>query len=248
MRIDFTRTLAAACLITVTAPLALAGCDDDRASTVSEPSFSKLEDTESQDAAPQDTALQDAATGSTAAATTVTLAAPGASKAAEETAAACANLPKDPRQVYATGTAPGRMPAVDVDSVINNYWISDIENSYDPCAPISWIVFHGQNGSAEGPGQTGASVNDGLALYANGVPANEMVEFERVESVTPVGGNAVELTWGERTQGTAAGVTEHFTVRIEADGTSVRAVSGDADRFNTYWNDSRLQFQLGTYD
>lgn len=241
MRTDFTRTLAAACVFTITAPLALAACGDDSASTVSEPSFSKLEDTE-----PGKPAETTEAPG-----TTETSAVPGTpetSKAAEETAAACANLPKDPRQVYATGTAPGRMPAVDVDSVINNYWIGDIENSYDPCAPISWIVFHGQNGSAEGPAQTGASVNDGLALYANGVPANEMVEFERVESVTPVGDNAVELTWGERTQGTAAGVTEHFTVRIEADGTSVRAVAGDADRFNKYWNDSRLQFQLGTYD
>ena len=87
----------------------------------------------------------------------------------------CASLPKDPREQYPNHEAPGRMPARDWDD--NNFWIGDIENHYDPCAPISWIIFRGGLGDAERPAHTGASMTDGIAFYVHGEPVDDMTLF-----------------------------------------------------------------------
>ena len=157
----------------------------------------------------------------------------------------CAELPNDPRTVYASGTAPGRMPADDGSDF--NYWIADIDNSYDPCATISWIIFRGSMGDVEGPTGTGASIADGLALYVNGAPAKDMSVFDRVESVTPVSDNQVDFTWGERSRSTAEGITAHHTVRLQAQGDTVEPISGEVEEFNKMWVDLP-SYQLGTYD
>ena len=157
----------------------------------------------------------------------------------------CAELPNDPRKVYASGTAPGRMPADDGSDF--NYWIADIENSYDPCATISWITFRGSMGDLHGPAGTGASIADGIAFYVNGAPAKDMSVFDKVESVTPVSDNEVDFTWGERSRSTAEGITAHHTVRLRAQGDSLEPVSGEVAEFNKMWVDLP-SYQLGTYD
>ncbi|WP_269946341.1 hypothetical protein [Corynebacterium curieae] len=157
----------------------------------------------------------------------------------------CAELPNDPRKVYASGTAPGRMPADDGSDF--NYWIADIENSYDPCATISWIIFRGSMGDLNGPAGTGASIVDGLAFYVNGAPVKDMSVFEKVESITPVSDNEVDFTWGERSRSTAEGITAHHTVRLQAQGDSLEPVSGEVEEFNKMWVDLP-SYQLGTYD
>ena len=165
-----------------------------------------------------------------------------ASEAAAPPAAApegenCASLPTDPRQQYATGTAPGRMPAADSQSDMN-YWIEDIENHYDPCAPISWITFRGSLGDGARPAGTGASISDGLALYVDGQPAGDMRLFTAVESIELLNDGQLRLSWGERGEATAAGITDHYTVDLAAQGGAVQPVAGDVEQFNQFWNQS----------
>jgi len=149
----------------------------------------------------------------------------------------CASLPTDPRQQYATGTAPGRMPAADSQSDMN-YWIENIENHYDPCAPISWITFRGSLGDGDRPAGTGASISDGLALYVNGQPAGDMRLFTEVESIELLNDGQLRLSWGERREATAAGITDHYTVDLTAQGDAVQPVAGDVEQFNQFWNQS----------
>ena len=149
----------------------------------------------------------------------------------------CASLPTDPRQQYATGTAPGRMPAADSQSDMN-YWIEDIENHYDPCAPISWITFRGSLGDGARPAGTGASISDGLALYVDGQPAGDMRLFTAVESIELLSDGQLRLSWGERGEATAAGITDHYTVDLAAQGGAVQPVAGDVEQFNQFWNQS----------
>ena len=173
---------------------------------------------------------------------TETVAQPPAGEAAPPAAAApegdnCASLPTDPRQQYATGTAPGRMPAADSQSDMN-YWIENIENHYDPCAPISWITFRGSLGDGDRPAGTGASISDGLALYVNGQPAGDMRLFTEVESIELLNDGQLRLSWGERGEATAAGITDHYTVDLTAQGDAVQPVAGDVEQFNRFWNQS----------
>ena len=155
----------------------------------------------------------------------------------------CASLPKDPREQYPNHEAPGRMPARDWDD--NNFWIGDIENHYDPCAPISWIIFRGGLGDAERPAHTGASMTDGIAFYVHGEPVDDMTLFTRVESVTTNPDGAVEFIWGERTRSTAEGITAHFTATIEPRDGSMVPVSGNGSEFSARWNDQKAKFLLG---
>lgn len=164
-----------------------------------------------------------------------------ASEAAPPPAAApegenCASLPTDPRQQYATGTAPGRMPADDGSD--NNYWIEDIDNQYDPCAELSWITFRGSLGDGARPAGTGASISDGLALYVDGQPAGDMRLFTEVESIELLNDGQLRLSWGERGEATAAGITDHYTVDLTAQGDAVQPVAGDVEQFNQFWNQS----------
>ncbi|AQQ14517.1 hypothetical protein CGLAU_02660 [Corynebacterium glaucum] len=146
----------------------------------------------------------------------------------------CTTPPTDPRQQYATGTAPGRMPAE--NHTDTNYWIEDIENHYDPCAPLSWITFRGSLGREDGPAGTGASISDGLALYVNGQPDGEMRLFTKVESIEMLDDGQVRLTWGERGGATAAGITDHYTVDLTAQSGTVQAVAGDTEKFAQLWS------------
>lgn len=158
----------------------------------------------------------------------------------------CASLPKDPRDQYPDGSAPGRMPAEDWEDY--NFWIGDIENHYDPCAPVSWIIFRGGLGDADHPAQTGASMTNGIAFYVHGEPIDEMTLFTQVESVTANPDGSVDFTWGERTRSTAEGITAYYTATIEPrDGTMV-PLSGNAKDFSGHWNEPRNKFLLGHYD
>lgn len=156
----------------------------------------------------------------------------------------CASLPKDPRSMYPSGTAPGRMPAVDRGDV--NFWIDDIENRYDPCAPVSWIIFRGALGDPNGPAGTGASVTNGIAFYIDGEPDGEMRLFGRVESVS-ANGTTVQYSWGERTRSTAEGITGHYSVTLDASGGSIKAVGGDVSEFNQRWYETGDMYMLGHY-
>lgn len=160
-------------------------------------------------------------------------------------APSCDTPPNDPREAYPSGTAPGRMPADDGSDF--NYWIEDIDNAYDPCAPLSWIIFRGSLGDEHRPAGTGASIADGLALYVNGAPAQDMAAVDKIESVTPTPDGGVDLAWGERTGATAEGITTHYTVHLLNDGGAVVPVSGNIDEFNRWWN-YPVHYLLGTYD
>ncbi|OFT55609.1 hypothetical protein HMPREF3151_11225 [Corynebacterium sp. HMSC05H05] len=146
----------------------------------------------------------------------------------------CASLPTDPRQRYATGTAPGRMPANNGSD--NNYWIEDIDNQYDPCAELSWITFKGSLGNADRPQGTAASIADGLALYLNGEPASEVKLFGRIDQVTPLDNGGATIEWSERGQYTADGFTNHYSADIRATQGGVEAFAGDTEKFNDSWN------------
>ena len=157
----------------------------------------------------------------------------------------CDTPPNDPREAYPAGSAPGRMSADDGSDF--NYWIEDIDNAYDPCAPLSWIVFRGSLGDEHRPAGTGASIADGLALYVNGAPAQDMAAVDKIESVTLTPDGGVDLAWGERTGATAEGITAHYTVHLRNDGGAVVPVSGNIDEFNRWWN-YPVHYLLGTYD
>ena len=237
------RRFSAALLLATSLPLALSACSSQEDSSSSEqPVFSSQ--------APAET---EASAGDEAAATKASSPSDSTDKGEKATTQqqekgkdrTCTELPNDPRTIYASGTAPGRMPADDGSDF--NYWIADIDNSYDPCATISWIIFRGSMGDVEGPTGTGASIADGLALYVNGAPAKDMSVFDRVESVTPVSDNQVDCTWGERSRSTAEGITAHHTVRLQAQGDTVEPISGEVEEFNKMWVDLP-SYQLGTYD
>ena len=237
------RRFSAALLLATSLPLALSACSSQEDSSSSEqPVFSSQAPTETEASGGDDAASAAAPSpsDSTDEADETTTQQQEKGKDRE-----CAELPNDPRTVYASGTAPGRMPADDGSDF--NYWIADIDNSYDPCATISWIIFRGSMGDVEGPTGTGASIADGLALYVNGAPAKDMSVFDRVESVTPVSDNQVDFTWGERSRSTAEGITAHHTVRLQAQGDTVEPISGEVEEFNKMWVDLP-SYQLGTYD
>lgn len=158
----------------------------------------------------------------------------------------CASLPKDPRDQYPHGGAPGRMPAQDWDDY--NFWIGDIDNHYDPCAPISWIIFRGGLGDANHAAQTGASMTNGIAFYVNGEPVDEMTLFTSVEDVSVNSDGTVDFTWGERTRSTAEGITAHYSVTLEPGSSTMTPVGGDTSEFNENWNEPRNKFLLGHYD
>ena len=158
----------------------------------------------------------------------------------------CASLPKDPRDQYADGTAPGRMPVVEPNSDYN-YWIADIENHYDPCAEVSWVLFHGETGSPEGPAMTAGARADGVAFYINGEPDGEMRLLTSIEDIS-VDGDTIELSWGERTSYTADGITAHYSVTLSAASGRIEAVDGEVGKFNDRWNEPSFQYMLGTYD
>lgn len=158
----------------------------------------------------------------------------------------CATLPKDPRQQYATGTAPGRMPAVDYADY--NYWIADIDNAYDPCAHISWIVFEGSLGDPEKPAGTAGSITDGIAFYIDGVPDGEMRTFVDIETVELLADDVVRLSWGTRTRSTAEGITAHYTVDLTTDNGRIVPLSGNVAEFEEQWNAVWAMYQLGTFD
>ncbi|WP_411708006.1 hypothetical protein ACLI1L_000587 [Corynebacterium sp. LaCa117] len=237
------RRFSAALLLATSLPLALSACSSQEDSSSSEqPVFSSQAPAETEASGGDDAASAAAPSpsDSTDEADETTTQQQEKGKDRE-----CAELPNDPRTVYASGTAPGRMPADDGSDF--NFWIGDIENSYDPCATISWIIFRGSMGDVEGPAGTGASIADGLALYVNGLPAKDMSVFDKVESITQVSDNQVDFTWGERSRSTAEGITAHHTVRLQAQGDTIEPISGEVEEFNKMWVDLP-SYQLGTYD
>ncbi|MDN8606080.1 hypothetical protein Q0N48_08750 [Corynebacterium ureicelerivorans] len=157
----------------------------------------------------------------------------------------CASLPSDPHQQYATGTAPGRMPADNGSD--NNYWIDNIDNHYDPCAPLSWITFKGSLGDPNGPQGTAASIADGLALYINGEPASEVKLFGQIDQITPLENGGATIAWSERGKYTADGYTNHYSADIRPVNGGIEAFSGDTEKFYENWN-YPIGYLLGTYD
>lgn len=155
----------------------------------------------------------------------------------------CASLPKDPRSMYPSGTAPGRMPSATGSDT--NYWIEDIDNYYDPCAPVSWVIFRGMRGDINGPAGTGASVSDGIAFYLNGEPDGDMRTFRRITGVS-LSGDTVSFSWGERPQDLSGSVKEYNSATLSFSGGRIQAVGGDVAAFNTYWNGSD-RYMLGHY-
>ena len=172
-------------------------------------------------------------------------AAPPTQQAQPDNADTCAQLPKDPREAYPSGTAPGRMPADDGSDY--NYWIDDIDNAYDPCAQLSWIVFRGSLGDEHSHAGTAASIADGLALYINGEPAKEMKLFGRIDNITPLENGGATFEWSERGQYTADGYVNHYSAELRVIDGAVSAVAGDTAKFHEWW-DYPVSYLLGTYD
>ena len=163
-------------------------------------------------------------------------------EAPEET---CADLPKDPRDSFPSGSAPGRMPADDGSD--NNYWIQDIDNQYDPCAELSWIIFKGSLGDENGPQGLAGSIADGLALYRDGEPISEMKLFGRIDKVAPLENGAAVIDWSERGQFTADGFVNHYSVDLRLTDDGFEAFAGDTEKFYERW-DYPVGYLLGTYD
>lgn len=157
----------------------------------------------------------------------------------------CAHLPSDPRQQYATGTAPGRMPADDGSDY--NYWIEDIDNQYDPCAPLSWITFKGSLGDENGPQGLAGSVADGLPLYVNGEPVSEAKLFGQIDQITPLENGGATVAWSERGRFTADGFVNHYSADIRPANGGIEAISGDTEKFYEHWH-YPVGYLLGTYD
>ena len=219
-------------------PLALAACGaggGDRQHSAAEPIFTSVE--EAQEAAPETPTVTEVIT------TTSTQAPPETSRQPDDT---CANLPKDPRKQYETGTAPGRMPAADGSDY--NFWIDNIDNHYDPCAPLSWIVFDGQLGDVNGPAGTAGSITDGVAFYSYGKQQIDMHIFGRVDSIQLVEDKVLEFTWSERTRSTAEGFTAQYTVRIQTQSDGIAATEGNVEEYYKRWSDQSGFYMLGTYD
>lgn len=170
-----------------------------------------------------------------------TEAAPEKSESTPKKDTSCAQLPKDPREQYPSGSAPGRMPATDGSDY--QYWISDIENHYDPCAELSYIIFHGSNGDLRGPAGTAASINDAVAFYVDGKPVKDAQPFGKVDSITVNGGTAT-IDWSERGEITAEGWVRHFSAQLDVQGGGIAATGGDTKMFNDRWN-QELGYMLG---
>lgn len=222
-------------LIAVPAALAIASCsatEDTAADTAAGTGGEAPTVTASIGGARADTVTQEKTVTETAAQQLAGEAAPPPAAAPE--GENCASLPTDPREQYATGTAPGRMPADDGSD--NNYWIEDIDNQYDPCAALSWITFKGSLGNADRPQGTAASIADGLALYVDGEPASEVKLFGRIDRVTPLENGGATIEWSERGQYTADGFTNHYSADIRATQGGVEAFAGDTEKFNESWN------------
>lgn len=158
----------------------------------------------------------------------------------------CASLPKDPRDQYEDGSAPGRMPQVGDNPYDTHYWIENIDNFYDPCAPVSWIIFYGGRGNIDGPANTGASVSQGIAFYINGEPDGEMRTFRRIDNVS-LDGDTISFDWHERQQDLMGSVKLENSVTLAYDNGHIEAVDGDVDAFNQYWY-GQDQYMLGHYD
>ena len=221
-------------------PLALAACgaggaEQPRQHSATEAIFTSV------DAAPE--AASETPTVTEVITTTSTQAPPETASPPDDT---CANLPKDPRKQYETGTAPGRMPAADGSDY--NFWIDNIDNHYDPCAPLSWIVFDGQLGDVNGPAGTAGSITDGVAFYSYGKPQIDMHIFGRVDSIQLVEDKVLEFTWSERTRSTAEGFTAQYTVRIQTQSGGIAATEGNVAEFYQRWSDRSGFYMLGTYD
>lgn len=223
-------------LIALPAALALASCSATTNDAAAPATFTAVPEPSTNAAAPAAPTAQEAT-----AAEAVTSSSESPTPKPE-----CAALPKDPREQYPTGTAPGRMP--NVDGTDYNFWIVDIENHYDPCAPVSWIIFRGSLGDERGPAGTGASITDGIAFYIDGKPDGEMRTFTRVENVELTGPNTVAMTWGERTGATAEGITAHYSATLEADPGGIQAIGGDMLEFTDRWYSAYGMYMLGTYD
>lgn len=159
----------------------------------------------------------------------------------------CASLPKDPRDQYPDGSAPERMPQKGANPHDYQFWIGEggVENHYDPCAPVSWIIFRGGLGSTDGPAYTGASVTDGIAFYIHGEPVQDMTLFTRIEDVTANPDGTVDFTWGERTRSTAEGITAHYTVTLQPRDGAMVPVSGNGGEFSERWGYPESQYLLG---
>ena len=158
----------------------------------------------------------------------------------------CASLPKDPRDQYPDGEAPGRMPQAGENPYDTHYWIEDIDNFYDPCAPVSWIIFYGGRGGMDGPANTGASVSQGIAFYINGEPDGEMRTFRQINKVS-LDGDTISFDWHERQQDLMGSVKLENSVTLAYDNGHIEAVDGDVDAFNQYWH-GQDQYMLGHYD
>ena len=157
----------------------------------------------------------------------------------------CADLPKDPHDSFPSGSAPGRMPADDGSDY--NYWIQDIDNQYDPCAELSWIIFKGSLGDENGPQGLAGSIADGLALYRDGEPISEMKLFGRIDNVAPLENGAAVIEWTERGTYTAEGWVNHHSVDLRLTDDGIEAFAGDTGDFNERW-DYPVGYLLGTYD
>ena len=226
-------------LIAVPAAIAIASCsatEDTTADTATDTGGMAPTVTASIGGAGAETVTQEPTEEKTV---TETVSQPPADKTDPPAAAApegdnCAHLPSDPRQQYATGTAPGRMPADDGSDT--NYWIEDIDNQYDPCAPLSWITFKGSLGGENGPQGLAGSVADGLALYVNGEPVSEAKLFGQIDQITPLENGGATVAWSERGRFTADGFVNHYSADIRPANGGIEAISGDTEKFYEHWH------------
>ncbi|WKK60975.1 hypothetical protein QYQ98_08035 [Corynebacterium sp. P3-F1] len=57
-----------------------------------------------------------------------------------------------------------------------------------------------------------------------------------MEAVKKVEEDTVEFSWGERGETTAAGITDHYTVTLQAKDNTLVPVGGDTKKFTDMWN------------
>lgn len=138
---------------------------------------------------------------------------------------ACDTAP-DPRAAQYPVGATGIVP-----TVRTHFSYNVVENTYDACAPISYIAFGGRYSDANGGGSTGSSFTDAVMFFTNGTH-HATVTFPRYDGIT-VNGDSMELrasAWDPMTGSADRRYIPH-TVTFQERGGDLVPTGGDVQWF-----------------
>lgn len=117
--------------------------------------------------------------------------------------AACGEAPENPL----TGDVPVPVrfaQAPDNSDVFFHYSVSEDES--DPCAPLSWVILNGGNGTTENPNGTAGSSRQTVVFFADGEVVTDPAPIlaRRIESVERVDDSTARVEYAFYTDAPAA--------------------------------------------